>query len=276
MKWSKNIPFEKQFESYKQDKMGRNEFYLGETSEYLQAADMDALPVVMPQKVVDKAQRAPSLDRHGHKITDDVILELPELIKKPLMVFYSETAAENGIEGRVLVCKKTVKGENGMRSPLFVAIHLNRKQGFQEVNRIATVFGKDTNPYDYIIEQTLRGNLLAYSKKEAEKLLHSVRRQLPKENTAFDFDTRIPHNDNSVNTQSMQNLQNDASSNKKSVTGTENILFESEAEKAQYVSDSFNLSGAENYKTEGSMERMSSIANSIALKWVCIICGKRV
>lgn len=51
---------------------------------------------------------------------------------------------------------------------------------------------------------------------------------------------------------------------KYSTAGTEDILFESEAEKAQYVADSFDLSGAENFKAAGSMERMSNIANSIA------------
>ena len=42
---------------------------------------------------------------------------------------------------------------------------------------------------------------------------------------------------------------------KKSASGTEDILFESEAEKAQYVAGSFDLSGAENFKAAGSMER---------------------
>ena len=58
--------------------------------------------------------------------------------------------------------------------------------------------------------------------------------------------------------------QKSTNGTKKSVTGTEDILFESEAEKAQYVADSFDLSGAENFKAAGSMERMSNIANSIA------------
>ena len=83
-------------------------------------------------------------------------------------------------------------------------------------------------------------------------------------NSSMSLENNVPQNTPSVNTQYMQNSQNNVSTDKKSVAGTEELLFASEAEKAQYVADSFNLSGVENYKAAGSMERISGIVTDIA------------
>ena len=74
----------------------------------------------------------------------------------------------------------------------------------------------------------------------------------------------VTQNTSVVNSYSMQNSQNNTSEDSHSVDGTEEILFESEAEKARYVADSFDLSAAEQFKTSGYMERISGIAASIS------------
>jgi hypothetical protein len=58
----------------------------------------------------------------------------------------------------------------------------------------------------------VRGNLIGYSKKEANRLLHRDGLQLPRRNTAVDFDTiSVAQDTDAVNNYSMQNSAEDAS-----------------------------------------------------------------
>lgn len=58
----------------------------------------------------------------------------------------------------------------------------------------------------------IRGNLIGYSKKEANRLLHRDGLQLPRRNTAVDFDTiSVAQDTDAVNNYSMQNSAEDAS-----------------------------------------------------------------
>ena len=57
----------------------------------------------------------------------------------------------------------------------------------------------------------IRGNLIGYSKKEANRLLHRDGLQLPRRNTAVDFDTiSVAQDTDAVNNYSMQNSAEDA------------------------------------------------------------------
>ena len=198
-----NRPFAEQFADYKAGKMQPTDlFYLNNTSEYLQAAGLANEPIVMAQSVVTKAQRKATVDTHGHELTDDILLKLPEMIEKPVLLLKSDTVPNSA------VVVTSVIDSSG--SPVVVALHLSRNNGFDVVTRIASLYGKK-NSRNFIADQLLRGNLIGYSKKEANRLLHRDGLQLPRRNTAVDFDTiSVAQDADGVNNYSMQNSAEDA------------------------------------------------------------------
>lgn len=198
-----NRPFAEQFADYKAGKMKPTElFALGNTSQYLQAAGIGNEPIVMAQSVVAKAQRKAKVDTHGHNLSDNVLLKLPEMLDKPVLLLKSDT-----VPNAAVIVTSTADSDG---NPVVVALHLSRSEGFDIVTRVASLYGKE-NSRDFLAEQMLRGNLLGYSKKEANRLLHRDGLQLPRRNTAVDFDTiNIPQDTDVVNSYSMQNPQIDA------------------------------------------------------------------
>ena len=199
-----NRPFAEQFADYKAGKMRPTDlFYLNNTSEYLQAAGIANEPIVMAQSVVTKAQRKAAVDTHGHELSDDVILKLPEMIEKPVLLLKSDTVPAS------VVVVTSVSDSSG--NPVVVALHLSRNNGFDVVTRIASLYGRK-NSRNFIADQLLRGNLIGYSKKEANRLLHRDGLQLPRRNPAVDFDTiSVAQDTDAVNNYSMQNSAEDAS-----------------------------------------------------------------
>lgn len=199
-----NRPFAEQFADYKAGKMRPTDlFYLNNTSEYLQAAGLANEPIVMAQSVVTKAQRKATVDTHGHELSDDVILKLPEMIEKPVLLLKSDTVPNSS------VVVTSVSDSSG--NPVVVALHLSRNNGFDVVTRIASLYGRK-NSRNFIADQLLRGNLIGYSKKEANRLLHRDGLQLPRRNPAVDFDIiSVAQDTDAVNTHSMQNSAEDAS-----------------------------------------------------------------
>lgn len=153
-----NRPFAEQFADYKAGKMRPTDlFYLNNTSEYLQAAGLANEPIVMAQSVVTKAQRKATVDIHGHELSDDVILKLPEMIEKPVLLLKSDTVPNSS------VVVTAVSDSSG--NPVVVALHLSRNNGFDVVTRIASLYGKE-NSRNFIADQLIRGNLIGYSKKK--------------------------------------------------------------------------------------------------------------
>lgn len=230
---SNNRPFAEQFADYKAGKMRPTDlFYLNNTSEYLQAAGLANEPIVMAQSVVTKAQRKATVDTHGHELSDDVILKLPEMIEKPVLLLKSDTVPNSA------VVVTAVADSSG--SPVIVALHLSRNNGFDVVTRIASLYGKK-NSRNFIADQLLRGNLIGYSKKEANRLLHRDGLQLPRRNTAVDFDTiSVAQDTDGVNNYSMQNSAEDAGEKHSlmDIPATDSTGRELSAEQQEYFSGS--------------------------------------
>lgn len=228
-----NRPFAEQFADYKAGKMRPTDlFYLNNTSEYLQAAGLANEPIVMAQSVVTKAQRKATVDTHGHELSDDVILKLPEMIEKPVLLLKSDTVPNSS------VVVTSVSDSSG--NPVVVALHLSRNNGFDVVTRIASLYGKE-NSRNFIADQLIRGNLIGYSKKEANRLLHRDGLQLPRRNTAVDFDTiSVAQDTDAVNNYSMQNSAEDASGKHSlmDIPATDSTGRELSAEQQEYFSGS--------------------------------------
>ena len=230
---SNNRPFAEQFADYKAGKMRPTDlFYLNNTSEYLQAAGLANEPIVMAQSVVTKAQRKATVDTHGHELSDDVILKLPEMIEKPVLLLKSDTVPNSA------VVVTAVSDSSG--NPVVVALHLSRNNGFDVVTRIASLYGRK-NSRNFIADQLLRGNLIGYSKKEANRLLHRDGLQLPRRNPAVDFDTiSVAQDTDAVNNYSMQNSAEDANGKHSlmDIPAMDSTGRELSAEQREYFKDS--------------------------------------
>lgn len=125
------------------------------------------------------------------------------MIEKPVLLLKSDTVPNSS------VVVTSVSDSSG--NPVVVALHLSRNNGFDVVTRIASLYGKE-NSRNFIADQLIRGNLIGYSKKEANRLLHRDGLQLPRRNTAVDFDTiSVAQDTDAVNNYSMQNSAEDAS-----------------------------------------------------------------
>ncbi len=152
------------------DKAPRGMVRLGDTPAVYRALGARNLEMVMPASVVHKATD-PTVRAHQVRLED--MQRLPELIADPVAVMRSAT------EGDALVALVEAKDVYG--SPVIAAIHLNGKgAGFAEINKIASVYGKDNST---ALQSQLDNNLLYLNKAKAAKWLHAVGLQLPEANT---------------------------------------------------------------------------------------------
>lgn len=125
-----------------------------------------------------------------------------EMLDKPVLLLKSDTVPN------AAVIVTSIADSDG--NPVVVALHLSRNEGFGVVTRVASLYGRK-NSRNFIADQLLRGNLIGYSKKEADQLLHRDGLQLPRRNPAVDFDTiSVAQDTDAVNNYSMQNIKEDA------------------------------------------------------------------
>ena len=172
-----------------------------EASDTMKAVGIKDNPLVVSADVIDKVTRKETANKKGHEISENTILALPELISNPIMILNSDT-----VDNSVVIVTDT--RDNKGRA-VIIAVHLNRHEGFNEVNRISSVYGKD-NELDFFVEQIdIRDNLLGYDKKKANQLLHSRGLQLPKENITVDSELKLPQDWVTVNTIISENADND-------------------------------------------------------------------
>ncbi|WP_145586299.1 LPD38 domain-containing protein [Yersinia rochesterensis] len=148
----------------------RHHVRLGDTPAVYQALGARNIELTMPASVVHKATD-PSVRDHAVRLED--MKRLPELISDPVAVMRSAT------EKDALVSLVEAHDANG--NPVIAAIHLNGKgAGFAEVNKIASVYGKDNRA---ALQKQLDNDLLYLDKEKAAKWLHATGLQLPGANT---------------------------------------------------------------------------------------------
>ncbi|MHA3496431.1 LPD38 domain-containing protein [Yersinia enterocolitica] len=148
----------------------RHQIRLGDTPAVYQALGARNIELTMPASVVHKATD-PSIRDHAVRLED--MKRLPELISDPVAVMRSAT------EKDALVSLVEAHDANG--NPVIAAIHLNGKgAGFAEVNKIASVYGKDNRA---ALQKQLDSDLLYLDKEKAAKWLHATGLQLPGANT---------------------------------------------------------------------------------------------
>lgn len=177
--------FSQQIDNWISGKMKPEEiFLLGDTPKVLQDIGSRALPVVMSQGVMKK------ITGGKHDISIDEIRNLPNAIAEPIMIFQSATVPN------AYVILTELPDKNG--NDVVVAMHLNRAEGFNKVNRIASVYGK-YNIANFVQKQIQLKNLKYIDKNKSSEWLRSRGLQLPKLNTIPNSNNNIPQKEDTVN-----------------------------------------------------------------------------
>ncbi len=104
---------------------------IGKTPHVLQMLGAEDKPLIITQDVMHKVIRNPE----KHNLTPDIIKQLPEQLNNPVMIFKSKTHSNSFVALTELIDKD---GKS-----IISAIHLNKQQKRLEVNRIASVYGRE-------------------------------------------------------------------------------------------------------------------------------------
>ena len=140
--------------------------------------------ITITKKVIDKALRPENRDEcgrmignTGHGLTEKLIVQSLTELDSPVMIFKGRK------EDSILIITNI---EDYKHRNIVVAIEFNREEGFNRVNSIRSVYGRDN--IDYFIGENLeQGKLLAVNKEKADDLLRSIGKSYPKENTFICF-----------------------------------------------------------------------------------------
>lgn len=150
---------------YRSGTSPRHQLRIGDTPSIYVRLGAKNHELVMPASVVKKATNP--ADR-SHNVAIEDIKRLPQLLSDPLAVMKSAT------ENNALV--SLVEALDMNKKPVIVAIHMDAKgDGFSEVNKVASVYGKD----EVAALQRLLDNNLVYLNKEKAAWFHAAGLQLP-------------------------------------------------------------------------------------------------
>lgn len=146
-------------------KSGEMVIEIGRTPTVLQAIGAPDLPLRITRDIVRKATNGVK-----HDVPMPVIEQMPELLHDPIAVFDSRT--EQGAK-TILIDAKDASGR-----PIITAVHLNAKAGRIDINRIASVYGKDNS--NRVLMGWIEEGLLRYAKEKQNPLGTTQGLQLPK------------------------------------------------------------------------------------------------
>ncbi|MEE9705840.1 PLxRFG domain-containing protein [Aeromonas veronii] len=146
-------------------KSGELVIEMGRTPLVLQAVGAPDLPLRITRDIVRKATNGVK-----HDVPMPVIEQLPELLHDPIAVFDSKT--EQGAK-TILIDARDASGR-----PIITAVHLNAKAGRIDINRIASVYGKDNGIG--AMERWIDEGLLRYAREKQNPLGTTQGLQLPK------------------------------------------------------------------------------------------------
>ena len=142
---------------------------LGRTPDVLVELGAEQLPlrIVEPKKLF---QIVGNRNRKDHGIGSGILAQVPGKLHEPLAVFDSKS------EGLVLVLEL----HDSKGNPIVAAVHLSKKQGYNQVNKVASIYGKDNA--QAIFEDWEKEGLLRYlDDRKSRELLTSFGVYFPTE-----------------------------------------------------------------------------------------------
>lgn len=139
---------------------------VGNTPAVLLAAGADPLPITMPPSMVKK------VTAEAHDLSVSLVKQVGRAIKDPVFVFESATVPD----ALTVILDIKHNGQN-----VLIAVHLNKREGNHEVNRITSIYDK-SNPR--AVEGWIKAGLLRYiHQQKGRDWFRSRGLQLPKEGT---------------------------------------------------------------------------------------------
>ena len=180
-------------------------FVLGTTPDILIKHGAKNVPVTMYPECVEKV--AGGKGDFGHDIDLNELAELPAELNNPVLLF-------RGSVPNSLVALTELKNKNG--HDIIAAIHCSAYEGRTEITKIASVYSKtnarnENKILGYVDKQVQRGNLVDGNIEKASRWFTRQGLQLPElVQTTLEANTTVSQNTGDVNSQYMQNSENDA------------------------------------------------------------------
>lgn len=229
-KYDMTIPFAEQVNQAINHTLNpRNALYVGETSDILQKVGLSDLPMLYTQRNLADAIRSKADGGHGLTVND--ILAMPEIVQHPALVMDSLTRDDS-----IVLASDRLDGDG---YPIIMTVRANGTGTYdlQQIssNFITSYYGKDSDFSGFIERAIAADKVLYIDKKKSQALYRQAGLQLPYGFQRLGFDTIIHSSNNVVNTQSMQNSENNSSDGQKSYLPAEILERENAAaaEKAE-------------------------------------------
>lgn len=212
VRYSVKETFDEQIDKWSAGEMRSGlDFRVCNTPNSLKKIGIEDMPIVMTQKVMKK------ITGGKHDLSLNEIKKIPQNLAEPIMVFKSAT------QNNAFVVLTEMNDMHG--DAVVVALHVNKEYKHMKVNNIASVYGKK-NIENFIGMQSEAGNLLYIDKNKSQQWSQSRGLRLPKlADTIIDNDS-VSQKENNVNTQYMQNGENDVKSTRKFSVKTESENIE--------------------------------------------------
>ena len=212
VRYSVKETFDEQIDKWSAGEMRSDlDFRVCNTPNSLKKIGIEDMPIVMTQKVMKK------ITGGKHDLSLNEIKKIPQNLAEPIMVFKSAT------QNNAFVVLTEMNDMHG--DAVVVALHVNKEYKHMKVNNIASVYGKK-NIENFIGMQSEAGNLLYIDKNKSQQWSQSRGLRLPKlADTIIDNDS-VSQKENNVNTQYMQNGENDVKSTRKFSVKTESENIE--------------------------------------------------
>ena len=186
--WRNNVDFKAQLEEVLNGDR-KEPLVLGETPNSLAIAGANKeLPLVMNVSTVRKCMSVPHKRYHGHDLSREIMERLPQELRTPALIL------KGSHDNSLVAITEMIDKEN---REIMIAVSLSEKQGFREINRLSSAYGRNNMP-NYLKTQIEQGNLIAANKEKAERMLHSLGLQLPQENTFISFNNSIAYTTKNV------------------------------------------------------------------------------
>jgi hypothetical protein len=165
--------------------VGSRPLIVGKPSQILSQCGADPnLYITITKKVVDKAMRPEIRDKSGrmvgntgHGLTEELVIKAVYNLESPVMIL-------RGRRERALLIITNIVDQK--ERYIVIAIELDRQEGFTKVNSIRSLYGRD-NLACFIDDNIEKGHLLAANKEKADKMLRSIGKSYPEENTFISF-----------------------------------------------------------------------------------------
>ncbi len=172
-------PFAEQVDDYAAGKIKTGDtLIISGTPEVFKSVGFNSLPMTIGTRHIDYALRGTK--DADHFWGEESLKELPELLKKPVAIFASETQPDTSV---VALLSKEVNGKQAIAPVIIDGFGV--QNGIKiDSNAVASVFGKgnsvDKLLYEAIVNEGKGAfSLLYWNKKEAISLLNDRRLQLP-------------------------------------------------------------------------------------------------